>query len=74
MKQNIICHKCQTESLVIENELFFSEQKNLEDAICPICENILLQNMTDGWFFVQTIDTLKLEESLNKFPCNHPMP
>lgn len=70
MEKDVKCNKCNTESVVIENVLFFSEDKTNTNIICPICNNKMLTEKTDGWFFVQTKEQYdfgkKIEEQKQK--------
>lgn len=70
MKKHLKCSNCNTENVVIENELFFSEDKKSTNIICPICDNKILTEKTDGWFFVQTKEQYdfgqKIEEQKQK--------
>lgn len=66
MKNEILCNNCNTLNVVIEDKLFFSEEKKANNIICPICKSVMSILYTDGWFFVQTkqdyIFELKIEE------------
>ncbi|GEM_PF-1566005 len=61
MKKEIRCKNCKTESIVIENKLFFSEEESQVNIICPACKNHIQTEYTDGWFFVQTKAQFKLQ-------------
>ncbi len=52
--KEIKCVTCRAESVVIENKLFFSEEKKIATIICPSCNNKVAEEYTDGWFFIQT--------------------
>ncbi|SIT03928.1 hypothetical protein SAMN05421786_104235 [Chryseobacterium ureilyticum] len=69
MEKTILCKCCNTESIIIENSLFFPEEKKADNIICPICKNTILTLYTDGWVFVQTKEDylfeLKIEEQKN---------
>lgn len=54
MEKEIQCKSCHEDTIVIENKLFFSEEKKKSILICPSCKNKLEEEFTDGWFFVQT--------------------
>jgi len=70
MKQEIICTTCQVETIVIENKLFFAEEKKALNIICPACSHKIKSEYTDGWFFIQTKEQyhieLKIEEQKKK--------
>jgi transcription elongation factor Elf1 len=61
MEKHIECNYCKTENIVIENKLFFTEEQKETNVICAACDEILLVEKTDGWFFVQTINEFKFE-------------
>lgn len=50
----IKCKSCGVDTVVIENKLFFSEEKKISVIACPTCKNKITEEYTDGWFFVQT--------------------
>jgi DNA-directed RNA polymerase subunit RPC12/RpoP len=54
MKKEIKCSSCNTDVVMIENKMFFSEEKKLSAIICPYCNSKITEEYTDGWFFVQT--------------------
>jgi Zn finger protein HypA/HybF involved in hydrogenase expression len=63
------CENCDTNSLIKEEVLVVSGEKNLEDAYCPECEEKIFEGQTDGWFSVKKVD-LKTEEDKD---CTYPM-
>ncbi|KGK29581.1 hypothetical protein [Cellulophaga sp. E6(2014)] len=76
MENEIKCQNCKTDIVVIDNKLFFSEEKFDTDIICPICSSKLETLSTDGWFFVQTKAEYQkeLEIEKNKEKLTYPMP
>ncbi len=54
MQKELTCYTCKTETIIIENKLFFSEKKKTFKIICPSCNNKITEEHTDGWFFVQS--------------------
>ena len=73
MKKHIECKNCNSSLVLTENELFFSEEKELETVNCPICETKVFEGKTDGWFFIQTLDKEKLDNN-SKNKLTYPMP
>lgn len=73
MKKNIKCDNCKTALVLTENELFFSEEKEKETVHCPVCQALVYEGETDGWFFIQTEEKEKLDQKL-KNNCTYPMP
>lgn len=67
MKSETKCPKCDTEIVVIENKLFFSDEISDLTIDCPICNSEILKTNTDGWFFIQTkkeyLIDLEIEEN-----------
>jgi hypothetical protein len=74
MVKQLICQSCETESVIIENELFFSEEKKIDNAYCPSCQSIIYESLTDGWFFVQTLQKYNFDKETQKLECTYPMP
>jgi transcription initiation factor IIE alpha subunit len=76
MNKDVKCKNCKSDIVVVENKLFFSEEKSETEITCPICSSILDTLSTDGWFFIQTkTDYLKeLEIEKNKEKLTYPMP
>lgn len=76
MQKEIKCKNCDNDIVVVENKLFFSEEKSETEINCPICNSTLETLSTDGWYFVQTkIEYLKeLEIEKNKERLSYPMP
>jgi len=76
MKKEAKCNNCSTEVIIIENKLFFSEEKKSMNIICPICENKIETAMTDGFFFVQSkieyMKELKIESLKEKMFLANP--
>jgi transcription elongation factor Elf1 len=66
MKKEIICTNCNSQNIIIENKLFFSEEESEVNIICPICNNHIQTLYTDGWFFIQTKVQFKLDEQIDK--------
>lgn len=54
MKSETKCQKCDTEIVIIENKLFFSEEISDTTIECPICSSEIMKANTNGWFFIQT--------------------
>lgn len=66
MKKHIKCPKCETENVIIENKLFFSEEEKDYKILCSICNNHLATEQTDGWFFVQSKEQHAFEEKIEE--------
>lgn len=66
MRKEIKCRKCETENVIIENKLFFSEDKKQHNVLCSVCKNQLSTEITDGWFFVQSKEQFLLEEKIEE--------
>lgn len=66
------CIKCNTDNIIIENEMFFSELKVIETANCPICNHKIHEDKIDGWFFVQTLENFEKDKN-NNDKCIYPM-
>ncbi|MFE3872509.1 hypothetical protein ACFX5F_14880 [Flavobacterium sp. ZS1P70] len=64
MRKDIICNNCDSEIVVIENKLFFSEEEKATNIMCPICNNKMLTENTDGWFFIQTKEQYNFGEQI----------
>lgn len=54
MKKETKCNNCGTEVIIIENKMFYSDKKNVMTIFCPICNNKITEEKTDGFFFVQS--------------------
>lgn len=54
METEIQCKSCHAVMVVIENKLFFSEEKKMTVLVCPSCKDKIGEELTDGWFFIQT--------------------
>ncbi|MGV4413910.1 hypothetical protein [Chryseobacterium sp. T1] len=54
MKKETKCNNCSTEVVIIENKMFYSGEKKIMNIFCPICNDKITQEMTDGFFFVQS--------------------
>lgn len=66
MKKEIKCQNCETENVIIENKLFFSEEKKEQKVFCSVCNQQLATEITDGWFFVQSKDQYLLEQKIEE--------
>lgn len=65
MKKNIKCLKCATVNIIVENPLFFSEEKEDYIISCCICNEYLSTEKTDGWFFVQSTEQQEFEKKID---------
>lgn len=76
MKEEIICTTCNIETVVIENRLFFSEEKKSLNIICPACNTKIKSEYTDGWFFIQTKEQyffeIEIEKQKDRLKYNNP--
>ena len=67
MEKETECKNCNQEIVIIENSLFYSEEKTDTNVFCPECDDKILTLKTDGWFFVQTkkeyIKEIEIEKS-----------
>ena len=67
MENETECKNCNQEIVIIENGLFYSEEKIDTNVFCPECDDKILTLKTDGWFFVQTkteyIKEIEIEKS-----------
>jgi len=54
MEKELKCFTCKVDTVIIENKLFFSEEKKTTVIICPSCNSKIAEEQTDGWFFIQT--------------------
>lgn len=54
METLINCSNCETKLVMVEDNLFYSDEQLEINILCPICNTLLEQRKTDGWFFVQT--------------------
>ncbi len=61
MVYEVTCDFCQTDLLLVENKLFFSEAKQQTNIVCTVCHNIIRTEEIDGWFFVQTKEEAKFQ-------------
>lgn len=66
MKSEIKCQNCHTENIVIDNQLFFSEEPKETKVFCSICNNEMVSLKTDGWFFVQSIAQYEVDQKIEK--------
>lgn len=66
MKEIIECKYCHISYVIIENNLFFSEDKLDSDIVCSSCNRIIESRKIDGWFFVQTVEEYEFEEKIEK--------
>jgi hypothetical protein len=66
-----ICKTCQTQVIIEDNPLVFSEEKTVQKIACPVCQSIIFEGETDGWFFAQTRENYERLKSSN---CTFPMP
>ncbi|THV61982.1 hypothetical protein [Chryseobacterium candidae] len=66
MENYVLCKCCNTESIVIENKLFFPEEKKADNIICPLCKTKITTLYTDGWFFVQTKEDYIFEQTIEE--------
>lgn len=69
-KINVECKNCHSESEIREEKLMFSEEKIMEEAYCPECEEKIYEGETDGWFHVQRIGKKETADE----ECIYPMP
>ncbi len=76
MEKEVKCKNCNEDVVVIENKLFFSEEKSEISVDCPECDKNIDKLSTDGWFFVQTkkeyLKEIEIEQ--NKERLTYPMP
>jgi hypothetical protein len=54
MEELINCGNCKTNVVIVEDNLFYSDEKSKVQIFCPVCNYALENRDTDGWFFVQT--------------------
>jgi len=66
MKSEAQCQKCDTEIVIIENKLFFSEEISETTIECPNCNTEIMKSNTNGWFFVQTKKEYLKDIEINK--------
>lgn len=66
MENYILCKSCNTESIIIENPLFFPEEKKADNIICPVCKAKMTTLYTDGWVFVQTKEDYIFEQKIEE--------
>ncbi|MFP3595206.1 hypothetical protein [Chryseobacterium sp. SIMBA_029] len=66
MKNEILCNNCNTLNVVIEDKLFFPEEKKADNIICPVCKAKMTTLYTDGWFFVQTKENYIFEQKIEE--------
>lgn len=64
MKKQIICVNCNTENIIIESKLFFSEKPSEIIISCAVCTSHIETNHSDGWFLVQTKEQFVFEEKI----------
>lgn len=69
-KINVECKNCKSESEIREEKLMFPEEKSLEEAYCPECEEKIFEGQTDGWYNVHKVE----EKHLTDEECIYPMP
>lgn len=67
------CDNCNTDVVIVENELFFSEKQKMETAYCPICNSKIHEGKIDGWYFVQTLKNHENDKDISH-RCTYPMP
>lgn len=56
------CPRCGASIKVSEYRMGVPGGKEREEAICPICKNVLFSEVTDGWFDVSITSTEYLVE------------
>ncbi len=56
------CPRCGASIKVSEHRMGVPGGKEREEAICPICKNVLFSEVTDGWFDVSVTSTEYLIE------------
>lgn len=56
------CPRCGASIKVSEYMMGVPGGKEREEAICPICKNVLFSEVTDGWFDVSVTSTEYLIE------------
>lgn len=66
MKKQITCGDCNTENIIIESKLFFSEKVSETEILCASCMTHIETNYTDGWFLVQTKQQFEFEEKIEE--------
>ncbi len=67
MEELIKCENCQTTGVIVEDNLYYSDEKSGVQLSCPTCNDKLETGSTDGWFFVHTeIEFKKGKESESK--------
>lgn len=66
MEKNIICKNCDTENVIIESKLFFSEKVDEINIPCPSCHKTIQTEYTDGWFFIQTKEQFIFEQKIEE--------
>ena len=66
MESEVRCNNCNTQIIIVEDKLFFSEEQSEMDISCPICSSILSRESTDGWFFTQAKDEYQKELEIEK--------
>jgi DNA-directed RNA polymerase subunit RPC12/RpoP len=71
MTRKIECPNCNSKLIIEENSLLFESEKTLEIAFCPICSYELSKDYIDGWYFVQSVESIRKDVVEN---CTHPMP
>jgi DNA-directed RNA polymerase subunit RPC12/RpoP len=76
MENELNCKNCKTDIVIVENKLFYSEEKSETEISCPICNSKLISKNTDGWFFVESkVEYIKgLEIEKSKERLTYPMP
>jgi DNA-directed RNA polymerase subunit RPC12/RpoP len=76
MQGEIKCSNCKVEIVVIEDKLFFSEEKVEVDIACPKCNVKIESKTTDCWFFVQTkfeyLKELEIEKKKERLIISKP--
>ena len=68
------CENCQTNVIIVEDNLFYSDEKSEVQLSCPVCNHKLETRSTDGWFFVQTEVEFKKEKEIESKKERLPYP
>ena len=75
MEELLNCSNCKTNIIIVEDNLFYSDEKTEVNLSCPVCNHKFENRKTDGWFFVQTEVEYKKEKEIEskKQKLPHPM-
>ncbi|MBE5321858.1 hypothetical protein IM793_22070 [Pedobacter sp. MR2016-19] len=66
MEKEIKCSKCDVETIIIENRLFFTEERKVANIICPSCNTKIAEEPIDGWFFIQTKEQYNFQLQIDR--------